>query len=89
MFSASQLAADFVFADALIVFPYTADRDLVAQARVTMVKGMLGQHQFSGNAWGLWVGRRQGLLSRWFTAVVLLEQFGCAVAGVVWMGDPK
>ena len=41
---AGQLTTDFVSNGALVpVFPYSADRDLVAQARVTVVKRMLGQ----------------------------------------------
>ena len=41
---AGQLTTDFVSNGALVpVFPYSADRDLVAQAGVTVVKGMLGQ----------------------------------------------
>ena len=41
---AGKLPPDLVPYGALVApFPYPADRDLVAQTRVTMVKGMLGQ----------------------------------------------
>ena len=84
-----QLTANFVPYGALVpVSPYSANRDLVAQSRVTMVKGMLGQ-PVERKLGSLRINRRQRLLVLMVQCTVFLEQIGRAIADIVWMGETE
>ena len=84
-----QLAPDLVADGHLVAtLPHPADRHLVTQPGMAVVKRMFRQ-PVEGQLRGLRVGRRQGLLVAMIYCPVLLEQFGRTVPHVVRMGKAK